>query len=192
MEIIGLASSPQSSGSYALILQETGGMRRLSILIGADLAQSIALELEQIKPPRPITHDLLKSVIESLGATLMEVTITELRDSTFYAVLTLDATPAEIDARPSDAIALAIRFNAPIFVTESVLSEAGVVPQEDDEGEDEEEESYEETVEQSETPEPERPKTLREVLQAKLDDAVKKEDYERAAQIRDEIERLEN
>ena len=192
MEIIGLASSPQSSGSYALILQETGGLRRLSILIGADLAQSIALELEQIKPPRPITHDLLKSVIESLGATLMEVTITELRDSTFYAVLTLDATPAEIDARPSDAIALAIRFNAPIFVTESVLSEAGVVPQEDEEGEEEEEESYEETVEQSETPEPERPKTLREVLQAKLDDAVKKEDYERAAQIRDEIERLES
>jgi uncharacterized protein len=192
MEIIGLASSPQSSGSYALILQETGGMRRLSILIGADLAQSIALELEQIKPPRPITHDLLKSVIESLGATLVEVTITELRDSTFYAVLTLDATPAEIDARPSDAIALAIRFNAPIFVTESVLSEAGVIPQEDDESEEEEEEVYEESVEQSETPEPERPKTLREVLQAKLDDAVKKEDYERAAQIRDEIERLEN
>ena len=192
MEIIGLASSPQSSGSYALILQETGGMRRLSILIGADLAQSIALELEQIKPPRPITHDLLKSVIESLGATLMEVTITELRDSTFYAVLTLDATPAEIDARPSDAIALAIRFNAPIFVSESVLSEAGVVPQEDEDTEEEEEDTYEEAIEQPEAPEPERPKTLREVLQAKLDDAVKKEDYERAAQIRDEIERLEN
>lgn len=192
MEIIGLASSPQSSGSYALILQETGGMRRLSILIGADLAQSIALELEQIKPPRPITHDLLKSVIESLGASLVEVTITELRDSTFYAVLTLDATPAEIDARPSDAIALAIRFNAPIFVTEAVLSEAGVVPQEDEEGDEEEEETYDEAIEQVEVAEPERPKTLREVLQAKLDDAVKKEDYERAAQIRDEIDRLEN
>ncbi len=120
------------------------------------------------------------------------MTITELRDSTFYAVLTLDATPAEIDARPSDAIALAIRFNAPIFVTEAVLSEAGVVPQEDEEGDEEEEETYDEAIEQVEVAEPERPKTLREVLQAKLDDAVKKEDYERAAQIRDEIDRLEN
>ncbi len=191
MEIIGLASSPQSSGSYALILQETGGMRRLSILIGAELAQAIALELEQIKPPRPITHDLLKRVIEALGATLVEVTITELEDSTFYAVLTLDSTPQEIDARPSDAIALAIRFNAPIFVAETVLAEAGVVPQEDDEeGEEGDAEELEE-AETAETTEPERPKTLREMLQAKLEDAVKREDYERAAQIRDEIDRLE-
>lgn len=191
MEIIGLASSPQSSGSYALILQETGGMRRLSILIGTDLAQSIALELEGIKPPRPITHDLLKNILDALGATLLEVTINDLKDGTFYAVLTLDATPSEIDARPSDAIALAIRCGAPIFVAESVISEAGVVPQDEEELEDDEEESFDEP---SETPEPveqERPKTLREVLQSKLDDAVKREDYERAAQIRDEIERLE-
>jgi bifunctional DNase/RNase len=193
MEIIGLASSPQSSGSYALILQEAGGMRRLSILIGADLAQSIALELEAIKPPRPVTHDLLKNVIDALGATLIEVTINELREGTFYAVLVFDATPQEVDARPSDAIALAIRCGSPIYVLESVLAEAGVVPQDEDEfdEEEEEEENYEETAESPATPEPERPKTLREVLQAKLDDAVKKEDYERAAQIRDEIDRLE-
>jgi uncharacterized protein len=191
MEIIGLASSPQSSGSYALILQETGGMRRLSILIGTDLAQSIALELEGIKPPRPITHDLLKNILDALGATLLEVTINDLKDGTFYAVLTLDATPSEIDARPSDAIALAIRCGAPIFVAESVISEAGVVPQDEEELEDEEEESFDEPAEAQEPVEQERPKTLREVLQSKLDDAVKREDYERAAQIRDEIERLE-
>jgi bifunctional DNase/RNase len=191
MEIIGLASSPQSSGSYALILQETGGMRRLSILIGADLAQAIALELEQIKPPRPITHDLLKNVIESLGATLVEITISELRDSTFYAILTLDQTPAEIDARPSDAIALAIRFNAPIFVAESVLAEAGVIPQEEEEEMDEEDDEAFEESETAAEAEPQKPKTLRETLQAKLEDAVKREDYERAAQIRDEIDRLE-
>jgi bifunctional DNase/RNase len=193
MEIIGLASSPQSSGSYALILQEAGGMRRLSILIGADLAQSIALELEAIKPPRPVTHDLLKGVIDALGATLIEVTINDLREGTFYAILVFDASPQEVDARPSDAIALAIRCGAPIYVLESVLAEAGVVPQDEDEmeEEDEEEESYEDTSESAHANEPERPKTLREVLQAKLDDAVKKEDYERAAQIRDEIDRLE-
>lgn len=186
MEIIGLTASPQSSGSYALILQETGGMRRLSILIGAEVAQSIALELEQIKPPRPVTHDLLKNVIEALGANLLEVTISELRDSTFYATLTLDATPAEIDARPSDAIALAIRWGAPIYVSESVMREAGVMAQEE-EAEEEEDEMLEQEMEPAE---PERPKTLREVLQTKLDEAVKSEDYERAAQIRDEIERL--
>lgn len=191
MEIIGLASSPQSSGSYALILQETGGMRRLSILIGTDLAQSIALELEGIKPPRPITHDLLKNMLDALGANLLEVTINDLKDGTFYALLTLDATPSEIDARPSDAIALAIRCGAPIFVAESVISEAGVVPQDEEELEDEDDESFDEPTETSEPAEQERPKTLREVLQGKLDDAVKREDYERAAQIRDEIERLE-
>lgn len=162
-------------------------MRRLSILIGAEVAQSIALELEQIKPPRPVTHDLLKSVIEALGANLLEVTISELRDATFYATLTFDATPSEIDARPSDAIALAIRWGAPIYVAESVMREAGVMAQEE-EAEEEEEEMIEQEVESSE---PERPKTLREVLQAKLDEAVKSEDYERAAQIRDEIERLD-
>lgn len=192
MEIIGLASSPQSSGSYALILQETGGgMRRLSILIGTDLAQSIALELEGIKPPRPITHDLLKNILDAVGATLLEVTINDLKDGTFYAILTLDATPSEIDARPSDAIALAIRCGAPIYVAESVIAEAGVVPQDEEELDEDDEESFDEPADSQEVVEQERPKTLREVLQTKLDDAVKREDYERAAQIRDEIERLD-
>ncbi len=191
MEIIGLTSSPQSSGAYALILQESGGSRRLSILIGAEVAQSIAVEMEQIKPPRPVTHDLLKTVIETLGATLVEVTITELRDGTFFATLTLDATPTEIDARPSDAIALAIRCGAPIYVSEAVMREAGIMVQEEEESEEEEEEMMETGDEEHPEEETEqRPKTLREMLQEKLDDAVRSEDYERAAQIRDEIERL--
>ena len=191
MEIIGLASSPQSSGSYALILQETGGLRRLSILIGQDLAQSIALKLEDITPPRPITHDLLKSIIDALGANLQEVTITELREGTYYATLTFDATPTEIDSRPSDAIALAVRCGVPIFVSEEVLAEAGVIPQEDDEFDDDDD--YDESGEFDEEGEQqERPKSLREVLQDKLDEAVKNEDYERAAQLRDEIDSLDN
>ncbi len=188
MEIIGLTSSPQGSGAYALILQETGGLRRLSILIGQDLAQSIAMELEQIRPPRPVTHDLLKSIIEAMGANLVDVTITDIRDETFYATLTFDTTADEVDARPSDAIALAIRWGAPIYVSEAVLNAAGVVAQEETEEEDEEEED--EMLEQVGSVDVDRPKTQREVLQGKLDEAVKNEDYERAAQIRDEIDRL--
>jgi bifunctional DNase/RNase len=161
-------------------------------MIGADLAQAIALEIETIKPPRPITHDLLKSVLDALGVNLLDVLINDLRDGTYYALLHFDATPAEIDARPSDAIALAIRCGAPIYVAESVLAEAGVVPQDEEEIEEEEEESYEDAVPASSAAEPERPKTLREILQGKLEEAVRQEDYERAAQIRDEIERLEN
>jgi bifunctional DNase/RNase len=187
MEILGLTASPQSSGSYALILQETGGPRRLSILIGQEAAQNIAVELEAIKPPRPVTHDLLKTVLDRLGARVVEITITELVEGTFYASIVIDAAADEIDARPSDAIALAIRCNAPIYVAESVMLEASIIPQEEEDGdEDEDDES---TV--TPTPEPERPRTLRESLQVKLDEAVRNEDYERAAQIRDELDRLE-
>lgn len=195
MEIIGLTSSPQSSGAYALILQESGGSRRLSILIGAEVAQSIALEIEQIKPPRPVTHDLFKSVVEALGATLQEVTITDLRDGTFFATLQFDATPSEIDARPSDAIALAIRFGVPIYVSESVMREAGSMVQEDEENEEDEEmfdQGEEDEEETTSEPVEQRPKTLLEMLQDKLDEAVRSEDYEQAAKIRDEIERLSN
>lgn len=190
MEIIGLTSSPQTSGSYALILQETGGMRRLSILIGGDLAQAIALELESLKPPRPITHDLMKAMIDALGTRLLDVCITELRESTFYAVLNIEGASEPIDARPSDAIALAIRCGSSIYVTESVLAEAGVLPQDDDDFDDDDDENFEGEKEAEES-KPERPKTLREILQGKLDVAVKQEDYERAAQIRDEIDRLD-
>ncbi|MCC7438885.1 MAG: bifunctional nuclease family protein [Armatimonadetes bacterium] len=193
MEIIGLTSSPQTSGSYALILQETGGIRRLSILIGGDLAQVIALELESLKPPRPITHDLMKAMIDALGVRLLDVCITELRESTFYAVLNIEGVGEPIDARPSDAIALAIRCGAGIYVAEAVLAEAGVLPNDDEDFDDDEEDENDrfEGEAEAEESKPERPKTLREVLQGKLDVAVKQEDYERAAQIRDEIDRLD-
>lgn len=187
MEVIGLTSSPQNSGSYALILKETAGERRMSILIGQELAQAIALEIEAIRPPRPITHDLMKSIIESLGANVLDVTITELREGTFYAVIHIDGTPQEIDSRPSDAIALAIRCGAPIFVFESVLT-AARIQNEDEDYYDDEDEEFEED---QEFVEEERPLTQREQLLSKLEDAVNKEDYEAAAQIRDEIDRLD-
>lgn len=109
VDIIGISTSPSSNGAYALILQETHGNRRLPIVIGAFEAQAIALEMENIHPPRPMTHDLMKSTIEALGASLVEVTINDLNDGTFYAQLILDSTGVEIDSRPSDAIALAVR-----------------------------------------------------------------------------------
>lgn len=190
MEVVGLTSSPQNSGAYALILRETGGDRRLSILIGQEAAHSIAVELEGIQPARPITHDLVKSLVEALGSSIVEVTITDLREGTYYALIHLKGTPNEIDARPSDAIAIAIRFGAPIYVLVDVLEKAESSGhhideefyEEDDEEEFDEEEGGEETA---------RPLTLREQLQSKLADAVDREDYEVAAKIRDEIERLD-
>lgn len=185
MEILGLTASPQSSGSYALILQETAGPRRLSILIGQEAAQNIAVELEAIKPPRPVAHDLLKSILDALGARVVEVTISDLEEGTFYATISLDATDAQLDARPSDAIALAIRCGAPIFVTEDVMQEASVVPQDEDEDEGGARDVADEQ------PDADRPRTPRESLQQKLDEAVRNEDYELAAQIRDELDRLD-
>src|SRR5512136_2555679 len=103
VDIVGLSSSPSSGGAYALILKEVGGNRRLPIIIGAFEAQSIALEIEGIKPPRPLTHDLMKNILDTVGTELTEITISELRDGTFFAKLNLESQ--EIDARPSDAIA---------------------------------------------------------------------------------------
>src|SRR5512135_208282 len=103
VDILGLSTSPASGGAYALILKEVSGNRRLPIIIGAFEAQAIALEIEAIKPPRPMTHDLLRNVIVTLGYTLLRVTITELREGTFYARIAFDQGQEELDARPSDA-----------------------------------------------------------------------------------------
>jgi hypothetical protein len=185
VEILGLSTSPASGGAYALILKESAGKRRLPIIIGAFEAQSIALEIEGIKPPRPLTHDLLKNIIDALGFSITEVVISELREGTFYARLLMDSGAArEIDSRPSDAIALAVRYGAPIFVADEVMNEAGFVP----DGEEEEENAEA----ASPGPEAEEGESRRETLQAKLEEAIQQEDYERAAQLRDEIRRLES
>ncbi len=172
--------------AYALILKEVNGMRRLPIIIGAFEAQSIALEMEGIKPPRPLTHDLLKNVMDSLGASLNDVFINELKDGTFYAKLSLDSQ--EVDSRPSDAIALAVRYGVPIYVADKVMEEAGFVPDSDEP----------EKPAAPPSPEPEqnaeKPKiklSRLEQLQQQLLEAVTKEEYEKAAKIRDEIQKLE-
>jgi len=196
VEILGISTSPASNGAYALILRETAGSRRIPIIIGGFEAQAIALEMEGIKPPRPLTHDLLKKLVETLSGTITEVSITELKEGTFYASLNLSGEQ-EIDARPSDAIAIAIRFGVPIFVSESVMGEAGFVPEDgEEEGEDLDADPEEKGIigvpdtPKIESPKPAVPKTKLEQLHQQLDEAIKKEDYEKAASLRDEIQKL--
>ncbi|MEM9982282.1 MAG: bifunctional nuclease family protein, partial [Bacteroidota bacterium] len=137
LEILGLSSSQSQSGSFALVLGEKTGNRRLPIIIGMFEAQAIAIEIERITPNRPMTHDLFRSISESFDVKVLEVIISDLREGVFYAklVCTDGAKVSEIDARPSDAIAIALRFSAPIFTQENVLSEAGIVLTDEEEEE---------------------------------------------------------
>ena len=184
VDILGLSSSQSSGGAYALILKEVNGARRLPIIIGAFEAQSIALEMEGIKPPRPLTHDLMKSLIDLLGGELVDVYISELREGTFFARLNLDTQ--EIDSRPSDAIALAVRYGAPIFVAEKVMAEASFL------SESEEGEKGIPPKAKPEQPDTSKPPLSKlEQLEQQLLDAIAKENYEKAAQIRDEIKQLQ-
>ncbi len=185
VDILGLQTSPSSGGAYALILKEVNGERRLPIIIGAFEAQSIALEMEGIKPPRPLTHDLMKNIIDTFGVSLLDVFINELRDGTFYAKITIEGSSdnQEVDSRPSDAIALAVRYGAPIYVADAVLSEAGILPES-------EEETPMQTPKKSEGARQKKEPATLDGLQAQLREAIEKEDYEKAAKLRDEIRKL--
>ncbi|HOJ18173.1 MAG TPA: DUF151 domain-containing protein [Ignavibacteriaceae bacterium] len=196
-EIFGLSSAPTTGGAYALLLKEVDGNRRLPIIIGAFEAQAIAMALEGSKAPRPLTHDLLKSVIDNLSARVLEVVVTELVDNTFLAkiVVEMSGLTNEIDARPSDAIALALRAEAPIFVTEQVMEVAAFKPEAEKSGKLE---SFEEDLSKEES-ESDTEKSKGGVktkearisaLQNILREAIENEDYERAAKIRDEIKKL--
>ncbi len=187
-EILGLSSSPSTGGAYAILLKEINGIRRLPIIIGAFEAQAIALEIEGIKPPRPLTHDLLKQVIDNLGASVIEVIVDELRENTFYAkiILEVSALTNEVDSRPSDAIALAVRAQAPIYVAESVMKIASFVPSEENE---------KNTPSKKEGQREEDMMSMSKeariaALQNKLREAIEAEEYERAAKIRDDIQKL--
>lgn len=189
VDILGLSTNPASGGAYALILREVNGNRRLPIIIGASEAQSIALEMEGIKPPRPLTHDLMKNIIGSFGAELADILIDDLRDGTFYAKLNIDSQM--IDSRPSDAIALAVRYGVQIFVASSVMDEAAFVPDE----EEEEQQQPGTTAPQSKPKHssPQQPTRMSklEQLNQQLKEAIEKENYEKAASLRDEIRKLD-
>jgi hypothetical protein len=192
MEILGLSTSPSSGGAYALILNEIEGKRRLPIIIGSFEAQAIALEMEHIQPPRPMTHDLIKAVIEGLNAWVKQVIINDLKDGTFYAQVVCENEGSEValDARPSDAIAIAVRFNAPIYVNEQVLSEAGILAEEQEEETSDLTESAP-TYASVDTPASDVSDPLIS-LQRQLDQAIAEENYETAARLRDEIQRLKD
>lgn len=189
VDIIGLSTSPSSGGAYALVLGEVEGNRRLPIIIGAFEAQAIALELEKIQPPRPMTHDLLRDTFGELDVDVTEVVIDELREGTFFAKIRYrhNGDEHQLDSRPSDAVALAVRVDAPIYVAPMVLDEAGIV------AEDESDISSltQQAEEGTSTEEEETGGTQLERMQKKLEKAVEEEDYERAAELRDEIKRLQ-
>lgn len=197
LEIVGLSYSQTQSGAYALILGEEKGKgnRRLPIIIGGFEAQAIAIELEKMTPSRPLTHDLFKNFSDSFGITVTEVVIYNLVEGIFFAKLicTNGEEEKEIDARTSDAIALAIRFNAPIHTFEFILSSAGIVL--DTEGEESATvdrpitggHRHEEETETVLRTEGEFTKYTNEELKAMLKSAIEDEAYERASKIRDEL-----
>ena len=186
--IDGLTQSHASmhSSAFILLLKEQAGVRTLPIVIAHPEAQSIAIELEKMKPPRPFTHDLFKTFAGSFGIKLNEVIIYDLKEGIFYAKLICDqgGKIVEIDSRTSDAVALAVRFKCPIFTYEFILRLAGTDTA-----------TEKEVPRKTEKSEVKKPKshtqTIRE-LQNKLKEALEIEDYESATRLRDEISRLKN
>lgn len=199
LEILGLSSSQSQSGSFALVLGETPGSRRLPIIIGMFEAQAIAIEIEKIVPNRPMTHDLFKSFAHSFNYEVKEIVISDLKEGVFFAKIVCDngMETVEIDSRPSDAIAIGIRFDAPIYTYEKIMSEAGIVLS--DEKEDEDISELKKPVEKSSSPGSSSPTSKSDFDKLKnmpmdklnelLDKMIQSEDYEKAAKIRDEINR---
>ena len=190
VDILALQPSPTTGGgAFALILRELTGNRRLPIIIGAHEAQAIAIELESLKPPRPLTHDLVKSIIESLGATISEIVINELKDGTFYSKIYLETITGtmEVDSRPSDAIAIAVRMGSPIFVDNNIMNEASFEVESEEEEKDPVHQAPTETAEDSLS----RDEMLKK-LGDQLDESIKNENYEIAAKLRDEIKKLKS
>lgn len=183
LRIVGLTYSQTQTGSYALVLAEENGERRIPIMIGAFEAQAIALHLEELHPPRPLTHDLFKSFSTAFGISLKEVVINKLSEGIFYSVLYFfnGEDIVMIDSRTSDAVALALRFKCPIYTTREILEKAGIVLE--DQAEDQED--REQAVSDSSG----LAKMSREELEELLQQAVENEDYEKASEIQNEISR---
>jgi bifunctional DNase/RNase len=191
LEIVGLSYSQTQSGAYALVLGESSGSRRLPIIIGGFEAQAIAIELEKMSPSRPLTHDLFKSFAQTFDITVNEVLIYNLVEGIFYAkLMCTDGTrEVEIDARTSDAIALAVRFNCDIYTYEFILKSAGIVLDDDIEvssiTEPAQASEVQDSAKSMETDEYKGKSS--EELKSMLQTALDEEKYEMASKIRDEL-----
>lgn len=194
LDIVALSHSVTQSHNYAVVLGEQDGTRRLPIVIGGFEAQAIAVAMERMTPNRPLTHDLFKSALETFTIDLKEVVINNLLDGIFYARLICERNGEvyEIDSRTSDALAMAVRFNCPIYTYEFILDAAGVVL-EDSEGT---KATTKATAGGSRTRKKKAPAKGASLsslsvdeLNKLLEDVLSKEDYEQAAKIRDEINR---
>ncbi|MDA3891942.1 MAG: bifunctional nuclease family protein [Salinivirgaceae bacterium] len=189
LNVLGLSYSQTQSGAYALVLAEEEGERRIPIIIGGFEAQAIAIELEALKPPRPLTHDLFVNFAMAFKIDILEVTIHRLEEGIFYSELLCDSggSRIKIDARTSDAVALAIRFDCPIYTTKEIMDKAGIIlPVEDNIRTD----KADKMARQPEYSEKYQNKSLKE-LKELLEKAIMQENYEDASHIRDEIKSRE-
>ena len=195
LNVLGISYSQTQTGAYALVLAEEEGKRRIPIIVGGFEAQAIAIQLEGLKPPRPLTHDLFLNFSKTFKIDLIEVTIYKLEEGVFFAKLTCDdgKNIVEIDARTSDAIALALRFKCPIFTTEEIMQRAGIILDFDKESAKKsatEHVPQEKDIKVENKPQSDELKSIRiPELKSMLEEAVRDENYERASLIRDEINR---
>ena len=199
LEIFDISHSGTNSGAYAMVLVEKGGNRKIPIIIGSSEAQAIAIELENMKPSRPLTHDLFKNTLTSFNMTVTEVLIYNYNEGIFFAkvIVTDGERIIEIDSRSSDAVAIAVRFRIPIKCDETILQTMGIDPSEDSTSEDELDEDgeivFDAVVEDEVMPSKKRNKAeeLKE-LRDKLNQAIKNEEYEAASMLKIAIEKLES
>ena len=189
LKVLGLSCSQTQSGAYALILSEENGNRRIPIVIGGFEAQAIAIGLERLHPPRPLTHDLFVNFAKSFDITITEVNIYHLEEGIFYSELVCmnNGSYIKIDARTSDAVALAIRCNCPIYTTEQIIEKAGIVFNVTEE----QTEPAQKEPQPAETGADKYEKLDIKELKKLLDKSISNEDYEEASHIRDEIQRRE-
>lgn len=187
LNVLGISYSQTQSGAYALVLSEEEGKRRIPIIIGGFEAQSIAIQIEGLTPPRPLTHDLFLNFAKSYSIEIIEVQIYKLEEGVFFSKLHCDNGKKEvyIDARTSDAIALALRFKCPIYTTEEIIDKAGIILEFD--GTDDDVEKVSTSEKKENTDSSLYNKMSLSELKTLLDEAVLNEDYEKASKIRDEI-----
>ena len=189
LNILGLSVSQTQSGAYALVLAEENGERKIPIIIGQVEAQSIAIQLEGLKPPRPLTHDLIKNIALAFNITLIEVTIYKLEEGIFYSELLweMGGKKIRVDSRTSDAVALALRFRCPIYTSEDILKKAGIVL--GIEGENSPAVSFSDEDDDEETEILTYSQYSYSELKEMLNEAIQNENYEKASRIRDELQK---